>query len=57
MNHVSHMDWLYFWSVIGRQGDLLSWKVVTKNAIRRLPIIGMCVCVCMHVCVCVGWGA
>ena len=51
MNHVTHLDWLYFWSVVGRHGDLLTWKVVTKNNIRHLPLLGVCVCVCVCVCV------
>ena len=54
MNHVTHLDWLYFWSVVGRHGDLLTWKVVTKNNIRHLPLLGVCVCVhvCVSECVC-----
>ncbi len=41
MNHVSHLDWMYLWSVIDRQGDLSFWKVVTKKLpVRSLPILG-----------------
>lgn len=42
MNHVSHLDWMYLWSVIDRQGDLSYWKVIAKRIpIRSLPILGM----------------
>lgn len=42
MNHVSHLDWMYMWSVIDRQGDLSFWKAITKRfPIRSLPILGM----------------
>ncbi len=40
MNHVSHLDWLYFWTVVIRQGDVSKWKVVTKSNIRNLPVLG-----------------
>ena len=43
MNHVSHIDWMYLWSVIDRQGDLSFWKVVTKILpVRSIPILGQC---------------
>ena len=57
MNHVSHFDWLFFWSVVDRYGDFSFWKVITKERpLRQVPILGehvhMCpVCnssVCMH---------
>ena len=61
MNHVSHFDWMYFWSVVDRHGDLSYWKPVTKRRpLRSLPILGelakfrvhsVCVCVCVCVCV------
>ena len=42
MNHVSHFDWLFFWSVVDRYGDFSFWKVVTKEKpLRQLPILGM----------------
>ena len=40
MNHVTHMDWLYFWTVVRQQGDLSTWKVVTKDNIRNAPMFG-----------------
>lgn len=40
MNHVSHLDWLFFWSVINRQGDLSTWKVVTKDMMKTAPFFG-----------------
>ena len=43
MNHVSHFDWLFFWSVVDRHGDFTFWKVITKDMFRQVPIIGKCV--------------
>lgn len=41
MNHVSHFDWLFFWSVVDRHGDFSFWKVITKEKpLRQLPILG-----------------
>lgn len=41
MNHVSHFDWMFFWSVVDRHGDYSSWKVVMKEKpLRQLPILG-----------------
>ena len=40
MNHVSHFDWLFFWSVVDRHGDFTFWKVITKDMFRQVPIIG-----------------
>ena len=42
MNHVSHFDWLFFWSVVDRHGDFTFWKVITKDMLRQIPIIGKC---------------
>lgn len=43
MNHVSHFDWLFFWSVVDRYGDFSIWKVITKEKpLRQLPILGKC---------------
>ena len=40
MNHLSHFDWMFFWGVVEKQGDLHFWKVVTKDEIIKLPFIG-----------------
>ena len=41
MNHVSHFDWLFFWSVVDRYGDFSFWKVITKEKpLRQLPVLG-----------------
>lgn len=41
MNHVSHFDWLFFWSVVDRHGDFSFWKVITKEKpLRQVPILG-----------------
>ena len=40
MNHVCHFDWLYFWGVVERNGNITTWKVVTKNSIKKVPILG-----------------
>ena len=54
MNHVCHFDWMFFWSVVERNGDLTCWKAVTKDVIKKFPILGVyvhtCVCVCVFVC-------
>ena len=45
MNHVSHFDWLFFWSVVDRYGDFSFWKVITKEKpLRQLPILGKEMC-------------
>ena len=41
MNHVSHFDWLFFWSVVDRHGDFSFWKVITKEKpLKQVPILG-----------------
>ena len=40
MNHVCHLDWMFFWGVVERQGNLCHWKSVTKNMIKRIPVLG-----------------
>ena len=40
MNHICHFDWLFFWSVLERNGDVTSWKAVTKDMIKKFPLLG-----------------
>ena len=40
MNHVSHFDWMFSWGMIERQGDLLFWRAISKDAIKSLLFIG-----------------
>jgi len=40
MNHVSHFDWMFFWAVVERQGDLMTWRAVTKDMLKNVPFIG-----------------
>ena len=40
MNHVCHFDWLFFWGVMERNGNIGTWKVVTKNSIKKVPFVG-----------------
>ena len=40
MNHICHFDWLYFWGVVEQNGDITCWKAITKNMIRKVPLIG-----------------
>ena len=47
MNHVCHFDWLYFWGVVERLGDLTAWKAITKDGIKKIPFLGR-QCVCLH---------
>ena len=42
MNHVTHLDWMFLWSLVERQGDMSIWKAVTKNMLKQVPILGMC---------------
>ena len=58
MNHRTHLDWMFFWVVVERQGNLSGWKAVTKSDMKKYPFVGECfkyahVCVCACVCVCV----
>ena len=48
MNHRTHMDWMFFWAVVERQGDLSGWKAVMKNAMKSYPFVGECVHCCSH---------
>ena len=47
MNHISHFDWMYFWLLMVRQGDLSALSTVTKDMMGKIPIFGTCVCVCV----------
>ena len=51
MNHICHFDWLYFWGVMEHSGDLTSWKAITKDAIKKAPLVGRyihCICSVVH---------
>eukprot|EP00731_Ephydatia_muelleri_P027381 Em0019g254a len=43
MNHRTHLDWMFFWAVVERQGDLSGWKAVTKSDMKKYPFVGVAV--------------
>ena len=40
MNHRTHLDWLFLWSVLGRHGDLNCWKAIMKSSLKQIPLYG-----------------
>ena len=40
MNHRTRLDWLYFWSVILRQGKLENEKIILKKELKNIPGAG-----------------
>lgn len=40
MNHRTHLDWLFLWSVLGRHGDLNCWKAIMKSSLKKVPLYG-----------------
>jgi lysocardiolipin and lysophospholipid acyltransferase len=57
MNHICHFDWLFFWGVAKRNGNIATWKVVTKDAVRRVPLIGICMQYACHIFISRRWEA
>jgi len=53
MNHRTHLDWLFLWSVLARYGNLDHWKPIMKSSLKHIPLYGKCAYVCVCVCVCV----
>ena len=41
MNHRTRLDWLYYWSVILRQGKLENEKIILKQELKHIPGAGM----------------
>ena len=41
MNHRTRLDWLYYWSVILRQGKLENEKIILKHGLKHIPGAGM----------------
>jgi lysocardiolipin and lysophospholipid acyltransferase len=41
MNHRTRLDWLYYWSVVMRQGKLENEKIILKNELKQIPGAGM----------------
>ena len=44
MNHRTHLDWLFLWSVVSRYGNLYCWKAVMKSSLKHIPLYGVCEC-------------
>jgi lysocardiolipin and lysophospholipid acyltransferase len=40
MNHRTRLDWMYYWSVILRQGKLQKEKIILKNELKHIPGAG-----------------
>ncbi|XP_011403843.2 PREDICTED: lysocardiolipin acyltransferase 1-like [Amphimedon queenslandica] len=40
LNHRCHFDWMFFWDVAGKLGNLSWWMVMLKNSLKRVPIAG-----------------
>ena len=40
MNHRCHLDWMFFWSVAARYGELKHEKIIMKRELTHIPIIG-----------------
>ena len=40
MNHRTRLDWLYYWSVILRQGKLENEKIILKSNLKQIPGAG-----------------
>lgn len=40
MNHRTHLDWLFLWSVLGRYGNLDCWKPIMKSSLKHVPLYG-----------------
>lgn len=41
MNHRTRLDWLYYWSVIMRQGKLENEKIILKSKLKHIPGAGI----------------
>ena len=41
MNHRCHFDWLFFFSVMAKQGELIYWTVIQRRINKFVPILGM----------------
>jgi len=39
-NHRTYFDWVYLWTLFGRYGRLTNVKVILKNALRYIPVVG-----------------
>ena len=40
MNHRTRLDWMYYWSVILRQGKLENEKIILKKELKHIPGAG-----------------
>jgi len=37
MNHRCRLDWLFFWSVVARYGELKHEKIIMKHELKHIP--------------------
>ncbi|XP_065883562.1 lysocardiolipin acyltransferase 1-like isoform X3 [Dysidea avara] len=49
MNHRTHLDWLFLWSVVSRYGNLYCWKAVMKSSLKHIPLYGWALQYGLHV--------
>ena len=40
MNHRCRLDWLFFWSVVARYGELKHEKIIMKHELKHVPGAG-----------------
>lgn len=40
MNHRTRFDWMFVWCYLMRVGDLQKFKIVLKESLKNIPIVG-----------------
>ncbi len=40
MNHRTRFDWMFIWCYLIRMGDLRNLKIVLKESMRKVPVVG-----------------
>lgn len=40
MNHRTRFDWMFLWCYLLRMGDLYKLKIVLKESIKKIPVLG-----------------
>jgi len=46
MNHRTRFDWMFLWCYLVRMGDLQNIKIVLKESLRNVPLLGECGVLC-----------
>ena len=42
MNHRCRLDWMFYWSVVARHGELKHEKIIMKHELKHVPGPGKC---------------